>query len=168
MSAVRGSECVIDIDLSHGSKLFCECGIVLFLFLVEADVFDHHDLAGLERGCLCLCILTDNVGGKDNLLSEKLGETLCNGSEGESGIEFALRSAHVGAEDDCRILRKKVLDGRESAVDSCLVGDLAVLHRYVEVAAHEDFLSGYVDIFDAFLVVRHVIYQSFSVNFFFP
>ena len=47
----------------------------------------------------------------------------------------------MGAEDDLAAVLKKLLDGRKSCFDPCLVCDLAVFKGYVEVASYQnDFL----------------------------
>ena len=54
------------------------------------------------------------------------------------------------------------LDKSENIIDDSLVGgDHAVLERNVEVAAYEDFLTGYVNVLNGFLVVGHIMKPAF-------
>ena len=71
----------------------------------------------------------------------------------------ALATGHYArlAKDDGGVVGDKVLDRRQSAVDAGLVGDDAVRHRNVEVAADKNLLAGYVDVFNGFLIVGHDI-----------
>ena len=41
---------VVDIDVRHGGQLLGKGGVVFLLLRAEADVFQQHHLAGLQRG----------------------------------------------------------------------------------------------------------------------
>ena len=150
--AVRGAKGVVDIDLRKGGQLLGELRIVLFLFLVEADVLQQNDVAGLHRVDALLGVLADDVLGQDDLLIELLAQALRNGGQGILHVEFALGTAQVRAEDDGRIVVQEVLDGGQRRHDAGVVGDLRAVQGDVEVAAHEYALAGYIDIFDGLLV----------------
>ena len=151
-----GAECIVYEDLGHGSQFTGECGIVLLLFLVEANVLDHHNLTGLQSGSLRLGILADNVGSHNNLLTQKLAQTGSNGSQRIFHVELTLGTTHVRAEDNGSVFLHQVLDSGQSAVDTGLIGDYTVRHGNVEVAANENFFAGYGNVFDIFLVVCHM------------
>ena len=53
-------------------------------------------------------------------------------------------------EDDARALRDELLDGGQRRADARVVGDGAVLHRHVEVDAHEHALAARVQLVDGF------------------
>ena len=150
--AVRGAKGVVDIDLRKGGQLLGELRIVLFLFLVEADVLQQNDVARLHRVDALLGVLADDVLGQDDLLIELLAQALRNGGQGILHVEFALGTAQVRAEDDGRIVVQEVLDGGQRRHDAGVVGDLRAVQGDVEVAAHEYALAGYIDIFDGLLV----------------
>ncbi len=59
----------------------------------------------------------------------------------------------------------EVLDCGNSFGDSLVGGDDSVFHRDVEVAADENFLAGYFNVFDGFLVVVHWNYSLSYVIF---
>ena len=61
MRTVRGAEGIVDIHFGQGRQLLGEGGVVLFLFLVEADVLQQHDLAVLEAGGQFLGGRSDHV-----------------------------------------------------------------------------------------------------------
>ena len=151
---MSGTEGIVYIQLCKACESLSKLGIVLLLFLVEADVLNEHNVAVSERVCLCVSILTDNVGGDRNILSEQLAQTCGNGCERVCHIELTLRSAQMGAEDDPRAVIHQVLDGRKRLDDSLIVGDNAVLHRYVEIASYEHALAAALDILNSLLVIH--------------
>ena len=67
-----GAESVGHVDLGHGSQLLSKGGIILGLTLFKAGVFQQQDLTGLQGRGLSLGILTHNVAGEDNFLSQQL------------------------------------------------------------------------------------------------
>ena len=72
--------------------------------------------------------------------------------------EDGVRLAHVRAEDDPGTLLHQVFDGGERTDDAVFVGDRAVLHGDVEVAADEDALALPVfDVFDGHFVHRKTL-----------
>ncbi len=72
MCAVRGAECIIYVNFCHGSELFGKSGIILFFFLVEADIFKQHDFARLECSSECLCGFANDVIRQLDILPEQL------------------------------------------------------------------------------------------------
>ena len=78
---MRGAESVVHVQLGIGSQGLGKLGIILFFFLMEAQVFKHHDLAGLESSGLRLGVLADNVLGHDHFLAEQLRQAGGNGSQ---------------------------------------------------------------------------------------
>ena len=99
MCAVRGAECVVDIDFSKRSKLLRKRGVVLFFFLVEADVFQQFDFAVFQRSGNALGAVADDVLRHLDFLAERLGEVGGNRSKRIFHVELALRTAEMRAED---------------------------------------------------------------------
>ena len=115
-----------------------------------------YDLEGELRD-VALCLFESGCGGCLALgFGESVDLLLFLLVEGELVVEDIVRSAHVGAEYYLRAVRDEVLDGRESADDTLVVSDDAVLYRDVEVAADENALAAeaFADVFDRFLVVH--------------
>ena len=154
---VDRAEGVGDIDLRHGGELLGELGVVLLLPLVEAEVLQQHDLAGLEGGGLGLGVLTDDILGEDHVLPQQLAQALGHGSQGEGLLPLPLGLAQVGAGDDGGVLLQQVLDGGQGGHDALVVGDDAggLVLGHIEVAAQQDLLARYVDILYGLLVVVH-------------
>ena len=92
------------------------------------------------------------IGNEGYLLSELLGETLCNGSKALTLIGAVLYLAQVRAKDNLCAVIQKLVDGRKSCNDTGLVGDNAVLERNVEIAANQYSLACCIKIVNGFLV----------------
>ena len=187
---MHGAESVGNKDVSHVSQGFCKCGVILGLALVKTKVLEEEDLAGLQSCCLSLCIGADGVGSEDHIHAEQLAEAFCYRSEGQLaegllpgftgdvGFILALfyllfhiafkggsRLAQVGAGDDGSAVVKKLADGGKSGFDTLVAGDFTghfVLGN-VEVTAEKNFLSGYINIIDGFLVVIHLHILRFKL-----
>ena len=139
MGAVGGAERVVYVDLCQAGKLLRECGVVLFLFLVEADVLQQHHLARLEGCGQRLCGFADYVVSQLDFLPEQLGQALGDRLEGILRVDLALRAAQVRAEDYCGLLRQQVLDGLQGGNNTLVVGDPArVVLRNVKIAPDDD------------------------------
>ena len=157
---MRSAECIVDIDVSEGSECLGEVGIVLGLFLVEADVLDHDCFAFLDGSGQCLCALADNVSSELHFKAQLLGEILRNGLEGEFRLELTLRTTEVRAKDDLRLVVKQVLDGGQRTDDALRVRDVALaVKRHVKVAADQHSLTGYVDVL--YCLLAEIIHNGF-------
>ena len=74
-----GAEGVVDVDIGQVRQLLGKGGVVLFLFLMEADVLQQHGLSLLQGGGQGLGALAHHVGGQLDLLAQQLGEALGHG-----------------------------------------------------------------------------------------
>ena len=68
--------------------------------------------------------------------------------------------AEVRAKRNFRTVFKQVFDGGKRALNSVFVGNLAVLHGYVEVAPHEHFFA--FELFEVFY--RHFVHKNGLLN----
>ena len=142
--------------ISARSQLLGERGIVLLLFLVEADVLEQNGLAGLNGGGQRLGVGADDVLGQLDLLTQQLAQALRNRRQRVLHLELALRTAQMGAQDHGGVLAQQILDGLQRSDDALVVGDAAgFVLRHVKIAAYDDLLAGDVDVFNALLVVIH-------------
>ena len=62
--AVGGAEGVVDVDVAELGQLLGEVGIVLFFFLVKAEVFQQQDFAVRSVGGGLFHFRTDAIVGK--------------------------------------------------------------------------------------------------------
>ena len=152
---MRGAEGVVHENVSHGSELLGELGVVLGLALFKAGVLKQHDLDVLEGGGQRLCALAHDVLGHLDRLAQQLGQTVGHDLQAQLGLDLALGLAHVGAEADARAMLHAILDGRQRGNNALVARDFAVLGGDVKVAAAEHALTGNVDIFNRLLIVIH-------------
>ena len=156
---MHGTESIGNENLGHVGKSFGEICAVLLLTDVKAQILKKHDLAGLKRGGLGLCIFPDDVLGKDYFLSEKLGEALGNRSQCELGLPLALGLSKMGAGNDSCTVLEQITDRRERCNNALVAGDLTgfLVLGDVEVAAEQDFFPVDVYVIDGLLVVIHFL-----------
>ena len=152
VSTMSGTESIVDENVSHGSQVLAQLGIVLGLALDVTGVLQQHDLAFLQSSSLSLGILAGNVSSHDDFLTQQLAQTIGNDLQAQLGLPLTLGLAHVGAQDDLSLVLDQVLDGGQSGNDTLVGSDLASLGGNVEVAAAQNALAGYFDIFDRLLV----------------
>ena len=151
--AMAGAERVIHIAVGQGSQVLGEVLDVLGLLLAEAGILQEHDVAVLHRGDGRPGVLAHDVVviGKHDGLAQVLGEALGHGRQGELGLRAVLRLAQMAAQDHAAAVGDQLLDRRERGDDALVVGDLAVLHRDVEVTAHEHLFAGHFDVVNSLL-----------------
>ena len=87
LGAVSGAEGIENEDVTIGSELLGDLGIVLLLTLIEADVLENEDLARLDGGNSLSSLLAVGVGDKGNVETRELGELLGDRLKGELGLE---------------------------------------------------------------------------------
>ncbi len=152
---VGGAEGVVDEDVGHVSQGLAQGGIILSLALFEPGVLQQHHVAVLQSGGLGLGVLTGHVGGHDDFLAQQLADPLGNHSQAEFRGGAVLGLAHVGAEDDLGVVVDQVLNGGHGGHDPLVGCNDAVLGGYIEVAAAQNPLAGYVNVLNRLLIVVH-------------
>ena len=165
LGAVGGAEGIENEDVTIGSELLGDLGIVLLLTLVETDVLENEDLARLDGGNGLGGLLAIRVGNKSNVKARELGEFLGDGLEGELGLEAgALGTAEVAHEDDASVVLNEVVDGGQGSLDAGGVANDAILDRHVEVNADENALAVDIDVADGLLGKGHVCFYLSYVS----
>src|SRR5699024_2547446 len=141
---------------------------VLGLLFAETGVLQQHDVAVPHGGDSGLGLRADDlvVIGKGDGLAELLAQAHRDGGQAELGLGAIFGLAQVAAQDDLGAVLDQFLDGRQRRVDAVVVGDDAVLHRDVEIAADKHALAGVILIIDGLFTQTHsknssryVIYQ---------
>ena len=145
--AVRGGEGVVDADVAELGERRDEGRIVLLLALVEAGVLEQQDVAGLHRGDRGLGLPPMQSSAKAT------GRSITARHRGGDRLErflrvAALRPAEMREQDDLAALVRDLGDGRRHALDAGRVGDLAVLHRHVEIDAQQHALALHVGLIE--------------------
>ncbi len=83
LGAVSGAEGIENEDVTIGSELLGDLGIVLLLTLVKTDVLENENLARLDGGDSLGSLLAVGVGDKGNVETRELSELLGDGLEGQ-------------------------------------------------------------------------------------
>ena len=69
---MRRAKRVVDIDIGKRGELAAEFGVVLLLALIETQILEDDDLPLLKRFDLRTSILSDGVGGEDDVRIDEL------------------------------------------------------------------------------------------------
>ena len=133
-----------------------EGGVVFLLFRTEADVFQQHDLARLQGRGHSLGLGAGDVLCQRHRQLEELLQPAGHGLQAQLGVDLALGTAQMGAQDHGSILFQQIADGGQRAADADIIGDLSVvIQRNIEVAANKYFFPGNIDVRNGLLVVIH-------------
>ena len=128
LGTVSGAEGVEDEDVAVGSEGLGDLGVVLLLALVEADVLEDEDVAGLEGVDGLLGLLAVGVLDELHVEAGELSELLGGGAQGKLGLEAgAIGTAKVAHQDDLGVVLLEVADGGDGRTDAGVVSDDAVL-----------------------------------------
>ena len=93
--AVRYTEAVIDIQVCQRSQLFGKFHVVLFLFLMETQVFQQQDVARLQLACSSLRSLAYAVRSEQNLFAQQLAQMLSYRSQRQFRFNLSFRTAEM-------------------------------------------------------------------------
>ena len=158
MRAVRRTECVVHVDFAERGHLFRQVEIVLFLARMEARIFEHQHVTGLERLRHLLHFRANAIRRHLDGTSQQAGQNFRSGAQAEYGIGSAFWPPKVTHQEERRALVEHVLDGRQRCFDALVVGDLPLGHRHVEVHAHEHAFVFEVNVFYGFFVHWDSVY----------
>src|SRR5471030_3139066 len=138
--AVGGAESVIDVDVAQLRDLLREFVGVLLFALVDADVFQQHDLAGLQ---VFQAGAVDPVLFQLDALAQQLGQAHGDRRQAVFGLELAFgRAAQMGRHHHFGAGGQRRLDGRHRSANARIFGDLAgIALRHVQIGADEHTLA---------------------------
>ncbi len=137
MGAVGGGEGVVHIDIAQLRELRGKGGVVCLLAGVEAGVFQHQHIAVIQAGHRVLGLGADAIRRERHRLAKHAPQRLGNRLQRHFRHDFALRPVEMAEHDDFRALAGEFLDRRHETLKPRRVGDLAVLHRHVQVGAEQ-------------------------------
>ena len=154
---MAGAESVIHVSIGQAGQLLAESGLILGLFLAETGVLQQNNIAVAHGGNSSLGVLADNgvIVSKGDGLAQLLAQADSNRGQAELGLGAVLRLAQVAAQNDLGAIIDQLFDGRQSRVDTVVIGDHAVLHRDVEVAANQHALTSVVFIVNGLFTQTH-------------
>ncbi len=142
MGPVRGGKGVVDVKVTQFSQLSGKGGIVLFLARTEADIFQQDHPARIEVVQGRFRDIADAVICEAHGRADQQLQIVDHGLKAHLGHPLALRPVKVGQQCDPGPRIPQSLNGRQGRAQPRVVGDLAVLHRDVEVHANEGGLAG--------------------------
>ena len=161
VGAMGGAESVADEDaVAKRGKLLREGFVVLFLFGMEADVFEKKDIAVGERLALRFWDGADAIRGETNGLADQSFELLGGRKKRILGIRTAFGPPQMRSEDQACAFLNGQAQGGDSFTNAGIVGDHAVLERDVEVHANEYALAAEFEIVDGEFVHRFLTRDS--------
>ena len=144
---VRRRERVIDPDIAELCQLGDEGRIVLFFLFMEARVFQTKDVAILDRRHRLLRDLADTIVGEGNRLPDHLPERGGNRFQRFLGVA-PLGPAEMRQQDHFAALAGYLDDGGCDALEPSGISDAAVLHRNIEIDAHQHALALHVEVIE--------------------
>ena len=157
MCTVHCAKGVVHIDVAIAGQLLGKFGVVLRLFLMEAQVFQQDDLAVLHVCDRFVRALADDIRREGHFIGEQPLQAARHRREREFRLEFPLRAAEVRAKDDLCVLAEQILDGRERGLDARLVRDFPILQRDIKVYPHKDSFACDIDVTDRFFIHTFIL-----------
>ena len=152
--AVRGRKGVVDVDIAEPGQFGDEGRIVLFLFLMEAGIFQAKDVAILHRANCLFSDVADAIVCECHRLPDHLRQCGRDGFQRVLGVA-SLRPAEMRQQDHFAALAGYLGDGSGDAFEPRGVGDPSIFHRHVEIDAQQDALALYVDIIEGAECLGH-------------
>jgi len=152
---VRRREGVVDEDVAQGRDLFGEVGIVLFLAGMEARVLQQKHVAIFQCIHGGFRLGAHTIFGESDIAADGCAQGRHERLQRHGWHDFALGPVEVRQDDDLGALFRQFADGGGLALDAGGVGDDAVLHRHIQVGAHQYALSPDRNIIER-VVVGHV------------
>ena len=137
MGAMGGRERVIDVDIAERGERFGKFRIVLLFARMKARVLQQQHVAVLQFRHGRLRDGPDAIFGECDGAAEHARECCGERLQRHAGHDFSAGPVEMGEHDDARPLVGKLFDGGGLAFDARRVRDHAILHRHVEVGAHQ-------------------------------
>ena len=145
LCAVHDAEAIGYERFAERSNLLGISGALLRIlagfFRVVTHVLQQNDIAVAHCGDLGLGILTIGVFSQRDLDAEQLAETSSDRGKGQFRNDLALRTAEVSHQNDLRAFFAQGLNGRQSGLDTTVIGDRGAVQRNVEIGANENALA---------------------------
>ena len=130
--AVSGAESVHHKHVAQSGVLLGQFVGVFLFALVEAHVFEQHDLAGLNVDAI------EVIADQRHVATQGFAQVLGDRLEAVFSRELTFsRASQVRADHDSRAFFQRQLDGRQRSKDARIAGDYTVLDWDVEVFADQ-------------------------------
>jgi len=154
--AVGGTESVVDVDVAELRHLLRELVRVLLFALVDAAVFQQHELAGRD-----VHAVFNPVRHHRHVAAEQFGQTLRDRRERVFRLEIALgRTAQMRGHHDGGAGIQRSLDGRHRGANTGVFGDVAlIVLRNVQVGADKHALAGQLAFGDQIGETQYLVHE---------
>ena len=116
---------------------------------MEAQIFENRDVAVVQARDRVGGLGSDAILGEGNRSADDFGQRVGDGLERHFRVGLALGPAEVGEYDDAGPFLGEFKDGRRGAFKARQVGDASVLHRHVQIGAHQNALSPDIEVVDS-------------------
>ncbi len=137
MGAVGGGEGVVDVNVADIRDSLHQIGVVCFLAFPETRVLEDCDVARPENTDSLRRYRTGDLRNEHHFLAEHTFHRADDQAQRHGRDAVALGPAEMGKQQHFRALVCEFEHGRRRGADAGVVGDVAVLHRQVEVDADE-------------------------------
>ena len=153
MGAVCGAKSVVYIGAVRTHQIgqvFGELGQIFGFFLAETGVLQQHNIAVLHCGNGGFGIFARHIVviGKHDGLAKQFGEAHGDGRETEFFLGTVLGLTQMAAQNDPATVLDQLFNGGQSGHDAVVIGDDAVLHGDIEIAADQNVSALYLNIFN--------------------
>ena len=138
MGAMGCAKSVIDIDIAEFGELFRKLRIVLLLFGMEAQILEHQHAARWQIRDHLLDFRSDAVRPKLDCFAKKIAQTRGHRFQAVLRVGLAFRPPEMRRENKLSVLFDDIPNGGERRLYACVIRDLAIGERNVEVHAHKD------------------------------
>jgi hypothetical protein len=149
------AERIVDEDIAEARDLLGEIRVVGFLALVEARVLQKNDIAVFQLRDGIFRHIADAIFRERHGLAEFFRQRRGDRFQRHLRHDLSLRAVEMRQHDHPRAFVGQFLDRRRLPLDARGIGDLAILHRHIEVRAHQHTFAFDVEVVER-LEVRHI------------
>ena len=146
MGAVSGGEGIIDVDVAEPGQRRGETGIIGFLAGLETRVLQQQHIAAGHVGDSSGGVVTNQIINEIDGIADQVSERLRHRLQRQARDAAALGTAEMGQQDHFRTGLAQEFDRRQRRLQAGIVGDDAILHRHIEIDAHQHALAGDVSV----------------------
>ena len=151
MGPVCYCKCIVDIYISELGQFSTEVRIVFLFSIMKAQVFQKQDIPRIHPVNHGPNLRSDTVRGKLDLLVQKPGKPFGCRSQAELLLPLTFGPSHMGADDDFCMFIQGIVNGRQHAPDSGVIGYITLfIEGNIKINPDQDFFLFYVKVSDIF------------------
>ena len=161
MGAVSSAECVVDVEIAMRRDPLREFGIVRLFARPEADIVEQADVPCAQDADRLFDHRPHHLGDEHDLLADDLVDIALDEAGAHGRMTLTLWTPEMGEQEHLGALLGQFEDGRLRRLDPSHIGGGPVLHRQIEVDAHQRHLAGEVggEIVQC-LEISHIAFRS--------